>query len=24
MVHLEQVYPGDIWAPCERLAPATG
>lgn len=20
VVHLEQVYPGDIWAPCERLA----
>ncbi|HTY29247.1 MAG TPA: hypothetical protein VMD51_14060 [Mycobacterium sp.] len=21
MVHLEQVYPGTAWAPCERLAP---
>ena len=22
MVHLEQVYPGAAWAPCERLAPS--
>ncbi len=22
MLHLEQVYPGAAWAPCERLAPS--